>query len=218
MKGAEDIKSQILAATVAVVPATRGCVYSVGRDLCPYDHLTDSLDTSRLARYPQFSHLDPFHPRYFAHQVNSVFRTHEGRGHSGQQNAYVTGFRQPMGVAFKTEVFLRDRQGTIVGGVRLSRSPVLGEFRDDEVARLQSLQPVLSMAWKSALTEARVGTIWLQLTARENEVFACLRSGLSNKQICRELGMALPTAKSHVQKIMRKAGVSTRTELLANLI
>lgn len=217
MTSVEQIKSQILAATRAVVPAARGCIYDVDRDLTPHGHQTDSGDTRWLALYPRYRALDPFHPRYFAQLRNSVFRTRDGAGRADQHRAYIDGFRQPMGMAFKAEVFLRDASDAIVAGIRLSRPHEMGEFRDHEIAVLQALQPVLCSAWQAALVQTRVESLLMPLTPRERDVLACLRAGCSNKEICRRLGMALPTTKAHVQRIMRKIGVASRAELLAAL-
>jgi DNA-binding NarL/FixJ family response regulator len=50
------------------------------------------------------------------------------------------------------------------------------------------------------------------LTPRQQEVFDLLRLGKSNKLIARSLSMCEPTVKVHVRQIMRKFGVSNRTE------
>jgi DNA-binding NarL/FixJ family response regulator len=44
-------------------------------------------------------------------------------------------------------------------------------------------------------------------------VLGGLRQGLSNKQIARELGLCEPTIKVHVRHIMRKLGVTNRTQV-----
>jgi DNA-binding NarL/FixJ family response regulator len=43
-------------------------------------------------------------------------------------------------------------------------------------------------------------------------VLACLKNGLSNKQIARELDMSEATVKVHVRHIMKKLGASNRTQ------
>ena len=48
-------------------------------------------------------------------------------------------------------------------------------------------------------------------------VLGYLRAGASNKQVCRELNIALPTVKTHVQNILRKANVASRVELIASM-
>lgn len=50
------------------------------------------------------------------------------------------------------------------------------------------------------------------LTPRELEVLSRLAQGKNNPQIARELVIARPTAKTHVERIIRKLGVSDRTQ------
>jgi DNA-binding NarL/FixJ family response regulator len=52
----------------------------------------------------------------------------------------------------------------------------------------------------------------LGLTNRQLEVLALLMQAKNNKIICRELGIAEPTAKNHVTAILKALGVNTRTE------
>lgn len=50
------------------------------------------------------------------------------------------------------------------------------------------------------------------LTKRENEVLKQLAFGLTNKEIAQALGISYETVKEHVQHILRKLGVSDRTQ------
>ena len=50
------------------------------------------------------------------------------------------------------------------------------------------------------------------LTQRESEVLHQLAHGLTNKQIAEVLGISYETVKEHVQHILRKIGVSDRTQ------
>jgi DNA-binding NarL/FixJ family response regulator len=51
------------------------------------------------------------------------------------------------------------------------------------------------------------------LTARERDVFALLRQGLTNREIAKTLVIAESTAKLHVQRIFDKTGVRSRTAI-----
>ena len=51
-----------------------------------------------------------------------------------------------------------------------------------------------------------------QLTSRQMRVLDLLAQGLSNKQIARELDISEITVKAHVSLILRKLGVSNRTQ------
>ena len=50
------------------------------------------------------------------------------------------------------------------------------------------------------------------LTRRESEVLKQLALGLSNKEIALALSISYETVKEHVQHILRKVGVSDRTQ------
>jgi DNA-binding NarL/FixJ family response regulator len=64
-----------------------------------------------------------------------------------------------------------------------------------------------------ALATPRVGAeIEVPLTKRENEVLKQLAFGLTNKEIAQALGISYETVKEHVQHILRKIGVSDRTQ------
>lgn len=54
-----------------------------------------------------------------------------------------------------------------------------------------------------------------RLTARQLQVLAQLMKGNSNKVICRELGMAMGTVKSHIAAIFAALQVSSRTAAIA---
>lgn len=50
------------------------------------------------------------------------------------------------------------------------------------------------------------------LTSREYEVLRHMTQGLTNTQIAEELGISYETVKEHVQHVIRKVGVSDRTQ------
>src|SRR5205823_3766327 len=52
----------------------------------------------------------------------------------------------------------------------------------------------------------------VSLTKRESEVLKQLAFGLTNKEIAQSLGISYETVKEHVQHILRKVGVSDRTQ------
>ena len=52
----------------------------------------------------------------------------------------------------------------------------------------------------------------IPLTQREGEVLKQLVNGLTNKEIAQSLGISYETVKEHVQHILRKIGVSDRTQ------
>lgn len=61
-------------------------------------------------------------------------------------------------------------------------------------------------------TPRMAGEIEVPLTQRESEVLRQLAHGLTNKEIGQALGISYETVKEHVQHILRKIGVSDRTQ------
>jgi DNA-binding NarL/FixJ family response regulator len=64
-----------------------------------------------------------------------------------------------------------------------------------------------------ALAGPRTATdVDVPLTKREGEVLKQLAFGLTNKEIAQSLGISYETVKEHVQHILRKIGVTDRTQ------
>ncbi len=61
-------------------------------------------------------------------------------------------------------------------------------------------------------TERLAGDVEVPLTKRESEVLHQLALGLTNKEIAQTLKISYETVKEHVQHILRKVGVSDRTQ------
>jgi DNA-binding CsgD family transcriptional regulator len=57
-----------------------------------------------------------------------------------------------------------------------------------------------------------------ELTDRETEIVQLLIRGCGNTEICDELSISLPTVKSHISNIFKKAGCGSRSELLSIII
>lgn len=54
----------------------------------------------------------------------------------------------------------------------------------------------------------------IKLTERQRDVLKLMVQGQSNKQICRELGLAEPTVKIHVTAILRALNVTSRAQAI----
>jgi DNA-binding NarL/FixJ family response regulator len=53
-----------------------------------------------------------------------------------------------------------------------------------------------------------------ELTEREREVLSLVAQGLSNAELAQTLHVTLPTAKTHVSRILTKLGARDRTQLV----
>jgi DNA-binding NarL/FixJ family response regulator len=55
----------------------------------------------------------------------------------------------------------------------------------------------------------------VRITSREREVIDLISEGLSNKQIAKQLGIAIHTVKSHVHNVLEKLSLHSRLEVAA---
>ncbi|HIG11398.1 MAG: response regulator transcription factor [bacterium] len=66
-----------------------------------------------------------------------------------------------------------------------------------------------SRCWRGSQPASCIG----ELTPREREVFQLLAVGHSNKEVARDLGMSLGTAKKHRENLQRKLDCHSPAEL-----
>lgn len=103
----------------------------------------------------------------------------------------------------------KDSDGSVVASAL--KRVVRGEsVIDPRVSRLVAQRHAESQ--KSAYQTAGLESI--QLTPKETEVLHLLRGGATNKQIARLMGLTEGTVKVHMNRILSKMGVRTRTEAI----
>lgn len=208
-----EFKQNILQVAGSLVPVARCCFYEVGPDLEPSAHVVLGGETRWIKPYGEtYRRYDPFHPRKFAHTKRSIITANDVCGGINSHPRYVREFMQPIGVAHKVELLLRDSSNQIIAGLRLGRSASQGEFSADTLQRLDSFLPVIE---KACLAARRPPAFpWANLTPRETEVMQCLLEAMPDKLIARKLGLSLATVKLHAKSIFRKIGASGRAEAI----
>ena len=117
---------------------------------------------------------------------------------------------------------------TFNNAVYMARSVALGAsgyiLKDvDQPVLLDAIRKAANgeMVWRREELRRVTGTlstprmpvdVEVTLTQRESEVLHQLANGLTNKQIAEALSISYETVKEHVQHILRKIGVSDRTQ------
>ncbi|RKF40806.1 LuxR C-terminal-related transcriptional regulator [Paraburkholderia fungorum] len=194
--------------------------------------MTETMHRTYLQRYCT---LDPMHPSRFSTQTGNVL-TLAGelpetvRGGS----VYWRRFLNPHQVVDVMEVLLRDNtqctQGTRpAAAFSLLRMAPAEAFSASDQQHARAVQPLLEAALMPALRDQRPMRTHRRhgvdtdadtpsnLTHREQQIARLVRNGLSNKEIARELALAQPTVKTHLLRMFRKLGVSSRTEMIGAL-
>lgn len=103
-----------------------------------------------------------------------------------------------------------------------SLSELIGTLRLLKEGKAPPCSPELAVAIFNRLAElsrhdearSRRHPQSVYLTPRERQVLECVAVGLRNKEIARELEIAVPTVKNHVHKILEKLGARRRREAI----
>jgi len=120
---------------------------------------------------------------------------------------------------FRVITRLERARSMVASGGRAEAAAVLAEAADlagelahaplrREVSRFAEASGLVSASGSEAADSPRLG----ELTARERQVLELLAEGLSNGQIAQRLFISVKTASVHVSAILRKLGVTSRTE------
>ncbi len=211
----EHIGQRCLQAFQQLVPATRAAFYRIDADLQACDFQLLGMGRQMHADYLDHYHrLDPLRPGACLATGLPVVPLAVGMAQQpGDQRERYHGFLRRHGVIDVVEVIAADR-GRPLAGLSLLRRVGEAPFSSDELDRLRALQGLLELA---AQALPRSHDALAQLTPREREIALLLRDGASNKDLARQLGLGLATVKTHLIHLFRKAGVASRTELLARL-
>jgi DNA-binding NarL/FixJ family response regulator len=93
-----------------------------------------------------------------------------------------------------------------------SRKEIIGAIRGAVSGQAPSKAGALASIADTMSKRVALGDEEVPLTNRETQVLRHVALGLSNKEIGRSLGISIETVKEHVQNILRKVGVSDRTQ------
>lgn len=199
-----------------LVPASQGAFYRIDAQLQACDFiLLDMLEPMHDAYLRHYRHVDPLRPGRCQAAGMPVVPLRAGLAQQSEaDNREYRRFLQHHAVVDVVEIIaLVD--GKPSAGVSLLRDSHLGPFRADELACLLPLQGLMQLAARSQ--PLSVDCRLAGLTPRERELAVLLREGLPNKLLARQLGLGLPTIKTHLLHLYRKVGVRNRTELISAL-
>lgn len=93
-----------------------------------------------------------------------------------------------------------------------SRDVLLGAVRRSATGETTWTREELRRVTGALATPRLAANVEVPLTQRESEVLRQLALGLTNKEIAQALSISYETVKEHVQHILRKVGVTDRTQ------
>lgn len=214
---------ELLRMVAQLVDVTAACFYLVDKADRPFGHVLYNLDYDALPDYVnEYQSLDPFHPSRLTNFPRSIATLEDISPVSALNSLpYFRDFMHGQQIEHEAEVLFRN-QGRLVAGISLLRSGKRGAFLKTELAALAKVHSFLEFSLVNLyLPHVRADQFRLAsdfgFSERQIAIVRMLRNGASNHEIVRSLSIKLPTVKTHLQKIYAKAGVSSRTELVAKI-
>ncbi|RMT88016.1 hypothetical protein ALP39_03255 [Pseudomonas marginalis pv. marginalis] len=212
---AQEVAGHCLQAFTQLVPASQAAFYCVDRQLQARDFrlhgMSGEMHRDYLDNYRQF---DPLQPRNCLSTGLAVVPLGLAMARQPLRDSRrYRDFLARYGVVDVVEI-VAHRADQPQAAISLLRTDAQGAFTPDQLAQLNALQALLQMA---VANMQPCDDALAAFTPKERQIAWLLRQGASNKQLALELDIGLPTIKTHLIHLFRKAGVSNRTELVAAL-
>lgn len=207
----------------SLIPTTALSFYFVD----PHIHLKGfvgvNIDRSIEKDYnTEFWHLDPLHPRHFEHSKESVVCSNTTLSQQQWlQTIFYQDFMKPRGFLHAADIFFRNQEG-IIAALLTTRNKDCGKYEAHELELLHGAQRFIEFSLNKIYLPPRISERnYVEekygLTRRELDVLECAMTGYTNKVMCQELDMRLPTLRTHLRHIFEKVGVSGTNELIARI-
>jgi DNA-binding CsgD family transcriptional regulator len=169
-----------------------------------------NMDPANLAHYDRwFQHHDPItfklQARRHATVVSAVMPHAELR-----QTAFFNDFLARDGLHWGINLHAFDGPRAL-GDLRIWRGRGRREFEAHDQALLDLVEP----AFVAALSRRRAEAAVQGLSPRERDVMLALGRGLTDKQIARELGVAVTSVRTYLARLQDKTGATRRAGLAA---
>lgn len=208
----------------AVLSSTGWVTYIVGPELRIKHFLACNTDASEQDDYEtHFSVLDPLSPMSCLVQNRWVASLRQMLAQPAAEHAeYQSGFMKRHGIVDALEIFLKS-DADLIMGCSLLRHGDAPAFSPQDLAKAEALKSLGDFALSRTFPRRRasveiIAQRFPALTAREATLVQLVAAGLSNKQLCRELNISLPTVKTHLLNVFRKMDIDNRTELAAKVL
>ncbi len=169
-----------------------------------------NMEAANLAQYERwFQHHDPITLKLqacrHATAVSAVMPHRELRG-----TAFFNDFLARDGLHWGINLHAFDGRRAL-GDLRIWRGRARREFEAHDQALLDMVEP----AFVAALARRRDDATAARLSPREREVALALRRGLTDKQIARELDLAVTSVRTYLLRLRDKTGTARRAGLAA---
>ncbi|NIB40471.1 response regulator transcription factor [Pseudomaricurvus alkylphenolicus] len=182
-------------------------------------NVDDTINSEYGAEYWK---LDPLHPRNFADSEELLVCSNTTMPYKQwRQTIFYQDFMEPRGFSHSADIFFRNDE-SIIAALLTTRSKELGEYQPEELRLMRGAQRFIQFSLNRIYLPPRIAERQYVeerygLTQRELDVLESAMAGHSNKIMCEDLKMRLPTLRTHLHHIFEKVGVSGTNELISRI-
>ncbi len=246
---AEDLPGRLVHALTHAVPFELAAVFVYrgrSRPMNVYDNFELADAKKGIAAYVENTYvLNPFYQAQLQGIPDGVYRIRDLAPDAFFESEYYRSYRampsESEEIGYITEDWPRGMEEIdiavtlapdVVTEISVYRSLRDPGFRDDELARLSDLVPVIAALLKkywvahgaagmrASPPDSRVDDTFVNfgkevLSDREREVTQLILRGHSSQSICFNLGISLGTVKTHRKNAYAKLNISSQSELLS---
>ncbi len=246
---AEDLPERLVHALARVVPFELAAVFVYcgrSRPMNMYDNFELADAKKGIAAYVENTYvLNPFYQAQLRGIPDGVYRIRDLAPDAFFESEYYRSYRaipsESEEIGYITEDWPQGMEEIdiavtlepdVVTEITVYRSLRDRGFRDDELARLSDVVPVISallrkywvahgaVGMQTSPPDSRVDDAFANfgkeaLTDREREVTQLILRGHSSESICFNLGISLGTVKTHRKNAYAKLNISSQSELFS---
>ena len=219
----ESLQKEILQVTCDLVDVTSAVFYLRDPDRETISYHLMNVDPAVHNDYKRiFKDTDPLHPRHFSGNMRKVVSFNdEVPAPEIRYSDFFQNFMENHEIRDIVEIFFR-HDNEILAGITLIRGKSDSRFSKEDLGLIRKVHPLLEYCLIKFYLPLR-GNIrqnsktYFGFTNRENDVVEMIKEGIRNQELANRLAISVPTVKTHLKHIFKKAQVSSRAELLAKL-
>jgi len=219
----EAFQKEILQVTCDLVDASGAVFYFRDLDLGSISYYLRDVDPEIHSDYKKiFKDTDPLHPKNFSGSMRRVVSFNdEVPAPEMQHSDFFRNFMQNHDIRDMVEIFFRN-DNEILAGITLIRQESEPRFSKEELDLIRKVHPLLEYCLVKFYLPLRGKSRqnnkeYFGFTNRENDVVEMIKEGIGNQELANRLAISVPTVKTHLKHIFKKAQVSSRAELIAKL-
>lgn len=219
----ESFQKKLLQVTCDLADVSSAIFYLRDPDIGTISYHLMNVNPAVHNNYKKFfKDTDPLHPRHFSGNMRKVVSfSDKVPAPETRYSDFFQNFMENHKIRDIVDIFFRN-DNEILAGITLIRGKSDPRFTKEDLSLIRKVHPLLEYCLIKFYLPLRGNIrhnskVYFGFTNRENDVVEMIKEGIGNQELANRLAISVPTVKTHLKHIFKKAQVSSRAELLAKL-